>query len=245
MKAALLIAGHLRSWRSSKESLYHLWRTFRDYKLDVFVSVWMQSDTSDGPTTVEKKSVDIKEISTKDICSFYRPKKIKVNDYDLWRPKFHYKNFLDVKPEKDPAKYYIINDILIAAPQSFNIWQACQLVDDEYDVIIRARPDFLPTQAFELYGADRIVFPFVHKGGTGVFAVDDRFFYGPTKEMKIFCQIWPNMNHLIRDYDENKFPYAENDCKCQHLSLEKIMHRWLVENNLEFETNPEIELKRV
>lgn len=251
-RAAIQLSGHVRHFKQSQGGLNRLLKSFEDYKVDIFGAFWDVYDTNDGPKAVEGKITRATHVKEEEIRSFYNPIDVEINSYDEWRPEFHYTKYIPDKPTGFPAHYYIVNDILICAPQLFCIWRAAEIRKmseeegkESYDVVIRARPDFLPTKRFEPKESSKIVFPIVYTEKGRTHALDDRFCYGPSAAMDVFSNIYPNLKHIIQDYDAAKFPYEANEAKCQHLSCERIMHRWLVEKGIEFVESKDIELARM
>lgn len=244
-RAALYLSGHLRHYEASRPKLDCLFQAFKDCHVDLYLATWRDRDTADGPKGVERKQLCVGQVDENALIQFYQPVDYHISDYEVWRPEFHWSKFMAAKPSGHPSQYYIVNDVLICAPQLYLFWRAHTLVKDQYDIVIRARPDFLPTKPFAIRESQTLTFPIVYQENGRPHALDDRFCYGPAAKMGVFAALWPHLRHVIESYDPAKFPYLANENHCQHLSCERVMHRWCVENGVSFGEDRGVELARV
>lgn len=246
-KSAVYLSGHVRGYKNAYESFKkNFYLPLLDVSdIDIFISTWERYDCNDTPGFVENrlKADPNKYIDIFDLLAKYNPINIIVNNYNKYKPHFHYGFYVDKKPPDYPN--YVINDTLIAAPQLFGIWQCnemrkiyCAQTKNQYDLVFRVRPDFSFNTQLSVEISDKIKLPILWRepykqtNKEWIYAIDDRFAYGPTNLMDIYCDTYLNIEELIKSWNYELFPYTHNETNSQQLSNERILHRNLAKNNV-------------
>lgn len=250
-KAAICISGHFRN--IARETFYKNFvnNLYSDFDVDIFISTWRETDNNDTPGFIEGKLKvnTVKSISVDEINGFYNPTRLVITDYNKVRSLFLYKNFLDYTPAHSDRLHYVINDVLIAAPQLYGIEQAVSLKRDyemennfQYDLVFRVRPDFDFCHPFDVEITDDLIVPIIYRepaadGTQRIYALDDRFAYSSSQTMDHYSDAFYNIPHLLKSWNSEEFPYNCDEENLQHLSCERILHRYFHKLEIPFREN--------
>lgn len=187
MKVAVLLTGFLRTYHQTFNSLEE--KILKNYDCDIFSVTWDKQENKNDITNENYSHIYSKNL-----------KKIKIVNYEEYLKTK--KTFVPIDRENDVFKVndrakehgpYWVNRLM---DQWKLVHECFNLIDDyrKYDVILRLRYDLL-LHNIKLDITNKLVIP----KDTGGWSFTDHMAYGPSEVMKIYCNLYNNIEKLYID----------------------------------------------
>lgn len=184
MKIALCFSGQPRSVEETFPYIEeHILNRFSP---DIYAHVWYD-DAWVGKRIVSAGGVvatnPIKDNVIHKIQTLYQPKRLLIDSPKVFDEKeYSSRKFPQIKPQNSLS-------------QRYSIQKAFELIDSSYDVVIRMRFDWAIQTMIELptvFGKILMPNDCPHNDG-----VNDQFAIGPTNLMKVYCNLYDNIDRLF------------------------------------------------
>lgn len=184
MKIALCFSGQPRSVEETFPYIEE--HILTPFSPDVFAHVWYDT-TWTGKRLVSAGGVIASNPMPNDVIqkiqTLYNPKRLFIDapkEFD--EKEYNTRKFPQIKPQNSLS-------------QRYSIQKSFELLDGQYDVVIRMRFDWAIQTTIELpkvFGKILMPNDCLHEDG-----VNDQFAIGPTHLMKIYCNLYDNIDRLF------------------------------------------------
>jgi hypothetical protein len=172
MKIALCISGLLRTFEKNFPNLEKFF--IQKYHPDIFVHTWSQIDRDVKIKNFQKKIEDV-----------YKPKKLLIEE----PCNFHIsQNIQNLNYGK-----YDINGVL---SMYYSINKSINLIDENYDTVIRFRGDCLLKHNFDLLEINNSIVIPLYGNFSGC---NDQIAYGSQENMKLYAECFNNINNYCSE----------------------------------------------
>ena len=191
MKIALLLTGFVRSYLSNFNSLKV--NIIDKYNTDIYISTWNKT-----------QSIINSGYDDYDINSFINIYSDKLKDYIILDIDKYYADKINITFQSRSDDVFKINNRAIEhgsrwverlRDQWYIVNNGFNLISNNYDYIIRTRFDVLINN-FNLLPVDFVI-PAPHP----INVYNDHFAYGNYDNMKIYCDLYSNIEKLYIDYN--------------------------------------------
>jgi hypothetical protein len=228
MKIAICISGQPRNFKQSYESLktYFLDK----YDCDIYFHTWKTDSFESTNFGFGNHQYNLNRNDFYDLISLYQPKK-----YILEQP-----IIFDASDYKCPIWRQPLNNTL---SMFYSIYKSFQLLEDEYDYVIRTRFD-IDYSLFNLeFSKDEINIPewntdpnVKHRGFYDVFAIGNQL------QMKIYSEVFPNIiSYVTNDSQILEFLQGGWPGQDSPLRNEYLLKWHLIKNNIKVNELPTTE----
>jgi hypothetical protein len=259
-RTALCISGQMRNYEQCYDNLYE--NLIKQLKPDVFIHTWRNRGCSAilnnrSPENVKKKACNWDKfyndiINENNLIDLYKPRKLIIEDYQSsyedkientfvpnWIKEDYKKNKID---DGLPWKSHHVGSVL---PMFYKIMKSNELKDQaeledgrQYDLVIRFRADQIigkiPFECFlnldTVWCNENIGSPLIP--GTNKMQVSDRYAFGSSRAMNIYCSLFNSLNIYWRDefeknpkFDSWEYPIGD-----------RLLRKHLMNFNQNYET---------
>ena len=229
MKVAICLSGHLRGFQFK-----NILNSISGVDYGVFISTWDVIGLSLGIyNNYSQEKIDVKNlISDIKNLKYFETEEYKEIDQDLLKLSYRYKNIpadlsqpLAYDSNREDLRKYAINSMFR------KLWLSVKEVTEDYDIIIRTRPDCtwnINRILSQLSSINNIIVPSNYSFGgestPGGGRICDSLAIGPYPSMKIYANIfnWLNEEETNSFLQKNDIWYCPHSLLRQYLILNKI-----------------------
>ena len=245
MKTAICLSGHARTYKRVFSNFVSIKNYLSQFgEVDIFISTWdkINSGSSWG-VKVKDTSENNNDINLDELNELYKPKSIRVENFENTKHLFLIKNFTDyVSPKQFRDSRRGDGSILYAIPQFYKIFDCNSLKnqyesanDFKYDFVIRHRLDQVLNNMVDLNELNKDV---VYIGKNRLYDLDDpkyplskgfctcdQFAIGSSENMDKYASAYINLNKiLMKDtYTEAGEAILWNNLKLNNIITEQCL----------------------